>query len=535
MSFLQFTISKYKTRFYDNIHVRSLAIKNQGSILLSIIILFQIVIGYKTIDEGHNWGGDFALYIDESEAIIDGKFREFYQQNLFTVNNSHPTLAPIAEPIVTPIILAPFIYFFGTNCFILKYLMLLCYIGISISLWKILNFTNINTPLLKFCTIFFIISYWEFAFLLETVNSDMPFLFFSLLSLLYFLKYTKYRKLKDLFLAISIGTICYFTRDAGAAMSLAYLFVGFIEFKSDKKLFKILLFSIPIVSIIIFKTIAPTFNGNLFDDNLAKLNFNRLIGPLEGFYSSTSENVLPLNRLYKYELLKIGIWIVIAFGTIRIFNSYIRTSVTTSFFLFFYSGYLSIYMLCGGLEVRFFLILEVSALILFCNGLIHIFRESRTPEKWIYTFFVLMSVEATAKDLVRINNWCFKDNYVFRDEVENPSAQETWQFINRNTNPEDIIFFRKPTVLRLYTNRNSCVFLEDSIFNNHPQSNFFQLDAATCGNVKNHLTQKINRDTIFRNKNFTLIKLRILNNNCNGTTIKPPQPRMSVLQPLPRY
>ena len=60
-----------------------LAFLNHKKYLILILIL-QLILGIKVIDYGHNWGGDFALYVDESRAIVEGRFWDFYQQNLFT-------------------------------------------------------------------------------------------------------------------------------------------------------------------------------------------------------------------------------------------------------------------------------------------------------------------------------------------------------------------------------------------------------------------------------------------------------------------
>ena len=118
-----------------------LAFLNHKKYLILILIL-QLILGIKVIDHGHNWGGDFALYVDESQAIVEGRFWEFYRENLFTIQNSHKTLAPIAEPIGAPILFAPLIALFGVNLLLLKYLMLVFYLGITILLWKLLDEFN---------------------------------------------------------------------------------------------------------------------------------------------------------------------------------------------------------------------------------------------------------------------------------------------------------------------------------------------------------------------------------------------------------
>ena len=478
---------------------------------LYLVITLQIILGILVIDNGHNWGGDFALYIDESKSIIDGRFWEFYNQNLFTIQNSHKTLAPIAEPIGAPLIFAPFIAIFGVNLLMLKYLMLVFYIGIAITLWEFLNLINVNSTLMKTSILLFILSYYEFSFLLETVNSDLPFTFFTCASLFFYMKYDRVGKNLYLIFAILTGTFSYFIRDAGAAICGAFLVLGFMELYSQKNLRKIGLYFFPIISILIFKLIFPPFNSNLFDDLLSKLSYDRCVMPVSVIYENVAKNILPLNRFYQLEFLFVIIWIVIFIGLLSFYNSRKKNSCfLLSIFLLLY---LSIHVFAGAVEERYFLIIQIIMLLFFLLGLYFILIKFKLNEILILIIFILLSIEASAKDFVRIKNWCFSENYTFRNEVETYEAKETWNFIKKNTHPNDIIFFRKPTVLRLFTNRNSCVFLEDSVFENRQNVNFYQLNSF-CGNVKNHLQNiTLKRDTIYSKKNFKLIRLSVIKHN----------------------
>jgi hypothetical protein len=476
---------------------------------LYIIIALQIVLGVLVIDKGHNWGGDFALYIDESKSIVDGRFLDFYKQNLFTIQNSHKTLAPIAEPIGAPLIFTPLIAIFGVNLYLLKYLILLFYIGIALVLWECLSLFKTINHIFKTCTLFFVLSYYEFSFLLETVNSDLPFTFFICLSILYYLKYSLIGKDIYLLFAILCGAFSYFIRDAGAAICGAFFFLGIWEFMIYKNWRKFLLYVFPFASILIFKLIFPPFNSNLFDDLISKITYERCIQPIYLIYENVSKNILPLNRLYNVGFLFVAVWMIIVTGLISFYKSQKKKfNVFISLFLMFY---VFIHVFAGAIEERYFLIIQIIMLLFFLFGLYLIIARIKLTEKLILTIFIVVSIEAAAKDLVRIKNWCFTENYTFRNEVETTEALKTWSFIKKNTLPNDIVFFRKPTVLRLFTTRNSCVFLEDSIFVNRPNINFYQLDAS-CGNVKNHLQNvKLKRDTIFTKGKFQLIRLIPLN------------------------
>jgi hypothetical protein len=473
---------------------------------LLLILLLQLFLGYKVIDKGHNWGGDFALYIDESRSIIEGRFWDFYHQNLFTVNNSHKTLAPIAEPLGAPILFVPVITFFGINLLMLKYLMLVFYLANAFLLWKLLNEINMESSIMKFSILLFVVSYFEFAFLLETVNSDIPFIFITLVSIIYYLKYTKYHELRYLLYAIIFGLFSYFVRDAGAAICGSFAILGLVKLFRDQNFHKAFLYLIPVLVIVLFKLFVPSFNSNLMSDLSSKLSLDRCIQPLFVMYECVAKNILPLNRFYDNQLLLLIIWLCVISGFYKLVK--ITKTEFSLFLIFFIIGYLSIHVYSGAIEERYFLIIQIIATISFILALIDFLYKFKLNKEIVSLVLLIVSIEAAAKDLVRIKNWCFTENYTFGNEVETNEAKAAWCFINENTKEKDIVFFRKPTVLRLFTRRNSCVFMEDSIFLNRPNLDFYELNASTCGTVKNHLVNvKVTKDTVFSNSHFTICKV----------------------------
>lgn len=485
-----------------------LAFLNHKKFLILILIL-QLILGIKVIDYGHNWGGDFALYVDESRAIVEGRFWEFYRENLFTIQNSHKTLAPIAEPIGTPLILTPLIAFFGTNLFLMKYVMLSFYLGISILLWNLFLELKIQSPIIKFSFILFVVSYYEFAFLLETVNSDLPFAFFTLLSILCYLKYSKYIELKYLLLSSFFGLVSYFIRDAGAALCGTFAILGILKVLNNEFKKIAIWYLLPLFVIVCFKILIPSFNSNLMADLSSKLSFDRCVQPLKIIYDNVSKNILPLNRLYGFQSLFVIVWIFVIYGVYKFINK-IGTEFG-KFLVLFISGYLLIHVYSGAIEERYFLIIQMIAVIGFVLAFIDILSMMKLKPFIITLILLVVSIQGAAKDLVRIKNWCFTENYTFSNEVETPEAKEVWNFIKTKTSKNDIVFFRKPTVLRLFTRRNSCVFMEDSIFLNRPNCSFYELTAATCGNIKNHLVKvHIAKDTVFSNRNFTVCKVNVI-------------------------
>jgi hypothetical protein len=71
---------------------------------------------------GHTQGDDFALYLRQARSIFDGDISQVVADNRFAVNNSAGGFSPIAYPWVWPLLLSPFVKFWGLDYDALKLL-----------------------------------------------------------------------------------------------------------------------------------------------------------------------------------------------------------------------------------------------------------------------------------------------------------------------------------------------------------------------------------------------------------------------------
>ena len=58
------------------------------------VILSLCLFYFLTIRDGHNWGGDFSMYIHHAKNIVDGTK---YQDTGYIYNPSYPSLSPKAS------------------------------------------------------------------------------------------------------------------------------------------------------------------------------------------------------------------------------------------------------------------------------------------------------------------------------------------------------------------------------------------------------------------------------------------------------
>ncbi len=95
--------------------------KRYGGVLRTygVPLALVIVIGVLSMINhfhGHDWGDDFALYMRQARALVDGNVGEVISQNRFAVDNSGwHTFSPYAYPWGWPLLMAPFYAVFGLD------------------------------------------------------------------------------------------------------------------------------------------------------------------------------------------------------------------------------------------------------------------------------------------------------------------------------------------------------------------------------------------------------------------------------------
>jgi hypothetical protein len=83
----------------------------------ALIIALAVIFYLLTIRPGHDWGGDFGLYIAHAKNIATG---HAYSDTGFVYNPYEPFLSPRSYPPVFPVVLAPVYAAFGLNLYAMK-------------------------------------------------------------------------------------------------------------------------------------------------------------------------------------------------------------------------------------------------------------------------------------------------------------------------------------------------------------------------------------------------------------------------------
>lgn len=83
-------------------------------------MLVVFTLSLLCIDTGHNWSDDFALYISQTQALLEGNTKDLLKANYFAMERSYAHVGPYIYPSGFPILLVPIYLIFGLNFWVLK-------------------------------------------------------------------------------------------------------------------------------------------------------------------------------------------------------------------------------------------------------------------------------------------------------------------------------------------------------------------------------------------------------------------------------
>ena len=171
--------------------------------LFIIIIISAIGAFYLlSIRDGHNWGGDFSMYIHHAKNIVEGID---YKNTGYIYNPSYPTIGPKTYPPIFPLLLSPIYKWFGLNLTAMKIEIIIMFLIFLIVYFMILENELpfkfvVTTIVLIGCNHFF----WNFK---DNVVSDIPFLLWTYISLFFILQANQSNKSQRIQLLYSMYVV----------------------------------------------------------------------------------------------------------------------------------------------------------------------------------------------------------------------------------------------------------------------------------------------------------------------------------------
>jgi len=182
---------------------------------------------------------DSAYFIEIARSIVTGQGYTYL---------GYPVLK---VPFGFPLLLSPIVWLFDINFLLMNFLIVLCSLGSILATYWLFNqfFTKKYSILITVLTAFSYLMVRRSTY----IQSDVPYMMFSLLALIYINRYLRYEKLyRNGILAGMLIVVSYFLRPVGISIlfgTLIYLFAEKnIRFKAKKVALILLIVILPLVA-----------------------------------------------------------------------------------------------------------------------------------------------------------------------------------------------------------------------------------------------------------------------------------------------
>lgn len=412
----------------------------ENYLLIGIMLLTAVFMGL-CIQDGHDWGDDFALYIEQTKALTSGSIFSLYATNKFAMQHSASLVGPYLYPNGFPLLLSPIYYCFGLHFIAMKVFCSLFFIAAIPVVFKLLKpyFTNSIYTFFIVIAFVFHISFISFA---DQILSDFPFFFFCFLSLL--LIKSRHTFFNQLALGLCIF-FTYFVRDIGIVLLPTLLVYQLWQYfsNSHQRDNKWLLLIPYVVFVTLFALVAitlPKGGQNHIELLLTQVSI-RSIGS-NGFYYL---RLLSIYFFFKNYWLFVPVLLVVLVGCYQT----IKKAIQFVSFTCFFSMVLVVWP--GVQGIRFIFPLIPFALFFLVKGALFLSSKFNVNVKYLHIIlllFVLRTTLYTIKQTVFVKQE--NSNHSYTKEM-----QDIYQFIAKNIPEKGVIGFLKPRALRLFTGRNA--------------------------------------------------------------------------------
>jgi len=438
-----------------------------SKLTITRILLFSTLTQILMWSNGHNWGGDFAQYIMQAISLSKGAMQEFVETNSFTLSGK----GHVTYPWGFPILLAPIYAIFGFNITAFKALVLVFFLAFLIVLWFFFK-DQLTIKDRKIYVALFAFNPYLLYFG-DNVLSDIPFLFFSTFAFLIFSRLPKANSRFRLYLlSIALG-FCFAAATAirtnGVLLPLTYaitllifLYESHSKFRpipknswlsiSEKNsthrscifLLPLITFSLPLLVLI-----------NLVPDHQASHVSGFAALSVKSVFINIGYYGLLLKDFFGWFPLSLIIYLLSVPPLLMGLKKEWRESTPILIYVALTLGLYVLWPHHQGLRFIFpllpFYIYYIFVGMTSCAAaLAHV---KATKHGILIAVLLLFALQISA--LIYLN---LSRNRTLDDGPFTKQATEMFAYIRHNIPSNEVVVFRKPRVMRLFTDRNSISF-----------------------------------------------------------------------------
>ncbi len=420
------------------------SLKLEWAIVL-IITIVSAIFSINCIHPGHDWGGDFSLYLAQAKAILDGSVFQLFEENKFMVQNSSRFAGPYLYPFGFPYLLTT-IYNLVSLDFVALKLFCTSFFLMSIPLIYLLFRSGLSNKLiaaLATTAIAFHPIYLQFS---DGVQADLPYLFFSLLALVMI------NRLSLNWNQFALGVVifmAYWIRDIGIFLVPALFIAQIQRYHNNWRSFSLkqgLLLSSPYLIFILFFVLnyllLPQGGANHIDYLFNRISAEGMFNNFD-YYLTMGLSYLRLPRNWPL-LLSITFLTVTGMLTVSGKQS----------FLIVYFLLVGILLICwpSFRDMRYLIPILPLYLYFLIQGVVFIGQRLRI-ERWSYALLTLLIIFFSYLGLNQTSRYFHIDS----NQAFTPEMQKIYDFLRQNVESNEVIAFEKPRVLRFFTDKRTIV------------------------------------------------------------------------------
>ena len=435
-----------------------LRLEKRGNFLITILIIIIGAFYTITIRDGHNWGGDFALYISHAKNIAMGNP---YSDTNYIYNQNYEILSPRQYPPVFPIFLSIVYKIYGFDLFHMKMMNIIAFLlSIYVYYYTIKKYAGENIALFCSATFAFMPYIWQFK---DNILSEYIFTLFSICALGLWevlARHGERRRSTVRVVALSLAVsafiaLSYGTRSIGIILLPAMMIHGIVlhrKIRLESWIIGLLVASFYLIYnyytktdsayLTIFKSYylsQPYYSFIYYLESLISL----WSGNLGGWNGDATLSSTPLSTALSTVANIVTLPLMIL-GFITVNRKYISS---INIFVILYCIILLIF---PAHESPRYLIPIIPWLVYYMiSGIV-----------WIANFFkrgrrVILSIFFVFLSATYVSAYASIGFSPMVDGIDKKENRELFAFIKETTSTSDVIVFQKPRVLALYTGRKS--------------------------------------------------------------------------------
>lgn len=412
-------------------------------IIVALVGVFYVL----TIREGHDWGGDFSMYIHHAANIAEGTE---YQDTGFIYNPAVPVMSPRAYPPVFPIMLSPIYKLFGLNFGAMKTETIAVFLVALAAVFAAFAGQMSARYLVPLVAVIgFNPHFWS---LKDSVTSDIAFMCFVYLGLVVLHRVYEAEKPKTdsvghAVLAGLLMYLAYGTRAVGIVLLPAVVIYELVRFKRVTRFAAIA--TLVAVPLMIVQSLLVRATSSYLAIFMMSLKHPRMVmDNLIGYVMSI--NIFWENGFSR--ILRLGLFGVLYVLAVVGYLRRVRTRVTVLEILV--PLYLVILLAFGGYSGSRYLVPVIPAYLFYAFlglGSIGALRGRR----WETLAFALLIAAIAAS---YVGEYATTDLGPMREGVFKKESAELFQYIRNNTDKSDVLIFGNPRVVALFTDRRAATY-----------------------------------------------------------------------------